>query len=107
MGDDGRLASLVQVLNNSDYRLGLDDVEPDILGRAYEYLLRKFAESQGQSAGEFYTPPEVAIVMARSLDPKPGETVYDPCCRSACLPITCHLPLLHTHANKYNAPLKH
>jgi len=42
--DDGRLASLVQVLSNPDCRLGLDDVEPDILGRAYEYLLRKFAE---------------------------------------------------------------
>jgi type I restriction enzyme M protein len=62
--DDGRLATLVQVLSHPDYRLGLDDVEPDILGRAYEYLLRKFAESQGQSAGEFYTPPEVAVVMA-------------------------------------------
>src|SRR5262249_49706622 len=47
--DDGRLATLVRVLSHPDYRLGLDDVEPDILGRAYEYLLRKFAESQGQS----------------------------------------------------------
>jgi type I restriction enzyme M protein len=45
--DDARLASLIQVL--SRHRLGLDDVEPDILGRAYEYLLRKFAEGQGQS----------------------------------------------------------
>jgi type I restriction enzyme M protein len=62
--DDGRLATLVQVLSHPDYRLGLEDVEPDILGRAYEYLLRKFAESQGQSAGEFYTPPEAAIVVA-------------------------------------------
>lgn len=53
--DDGRLANLIQVLNDPQYRLGLDDVEPDILGRAYEYLLRKFAEGQGQSAGEFYT----------------------------------------------------
>ena len=53
--DDGRLTSLVQVLNN--YRLGLHDVEPDILGRAYEYLLRKFAEGQGQSAGEFLYAP--------------------------------------------------
>jgi type I restriction enzyme M protein len=70
--DDGRLAALVQVLNNPDYRLGLDDVEPDILGRAYEYLIRKFAEGQGQSAGEFYTPREVALVMARILDPQPG-----------------------------------
>lgn len=47
--DDPPLAELIQVL--SKYRLGLNDVEPDILGRAYEYLLRKFAEGQGQSAG--------------------------------------------------------
>ncbi len=42
--DDARLAALIQVLNDTRYRLGLNDVEPDILGRAYEYLLRKFAE---------------------------------------------------------------
>jgi type I restriction enzyme M protein len=56
--DDNRLSNLIQVLNNPVYRLGLDGVEPDILGRAYEYLIRKFAEGQGQSAGEFYTPME-------------------------------------------------
>ena len=104
--DDGRLAVLVQVLNNPKYRLGLDDVEPDILGRAYEYLLRKFAESQGQSAGEFYTPPEIAIVMARFLDPRPGQTVYDPCCGSGGLLIKCHLRLLHTKGKKDNGRLK-
>jgi type I restriction enzyme M protein len=78
--DDERLQALVQKL--SEYRLGLEDVEPDILGRAYEYLLRKFAEGQGQSAGEFYTPREVAVLMARILDPQPVQTVYDPCCVS-------------------------
>ncbi len=72
-------------------------MEPDILGRAYEYLLRKFAEGQGQSAGEFYTPREVAVVMARLLDPQPGMTVYDPCCGSGGLLIKCHLRLLETH----------
>ncbi len=92
--DDGRLVSLVQVLSNPNYRLGLEDVEPDILGRAYEYLLRKFAEGQGQSAGEFYTPREVAVVMARILDPQPGQTIYDPCCGSGGLLIKCHLRLL-------------
>src|SRR5262249_23805867 len=70
------------------------------------YLLRKFAESQGQSAGEFYTPPEVAIVMARLLDPRPGETVYDPCCGSGGLLIKCHLRLLQTHGKKANGRLK-
>lgn len=49
---DESIHRLMQSL--SKYRLGLDDVEPDILGRAYECLLRKFAEDSGQSAGEFY-----------------------------------------------------
>jgi len=95
--DDGRITALVQVLNNPAYRLGLDDVEPNILGRAYEYLIRKFAEGQGQSAGEFYTPREVALLIARLLDPQPGQTVYDPCCGSGGLLIKCHLRLLETH----------
>lgn len=75
-----KLKALVDVLGR--YRLGLNDVEPDILGRAYEYLLRKFAEGSGQSAGEFYTPREVAILMARILNPEPGAEIYDPCCGS-------------------------
>lgn len=52
--DDDRLAALIEVI--SSHRLGLKDTEPDVLGRAYEYLLRKFAEGQGQSArGVLYT----------------------------------------------------
>src|SRR2546428_4076897 len=50
--DDGRLSGLIEVL--SRHRLGLKDVEPDLFGRAYEYLLRKFAEGQGQSAAGLY-----------------------------------------------------
>jgi type I restriction enzyme M protein len=98
--DDQRLVALVGVL--SRHPLGLNDVEPDILGNAYEYLLRKFAEGQGQSAGEFYTPPEVARLMARVLDPEPGVTVYDPACGSGGLLIKCHLRLLDTHGEEQN-----
>jgi type I restriction enzyme M protein len=87
--DDDRLKELINIL--SKYRLGLNDVEPDILGRAYEYLLRKFAEGSGQSAGEFYTPKEVGILMAKILDPKEGDEVYDPCCGSGGLLIKCYL----------------
>ena len=101
--DDAPLVDLVQVL--SKHRLGLEDVEPDVFGRAYEYLLRKFAEGQGQSAGEFYTPREVAILMARILDPAPGMTVYDPCCGSGGLLIKCHLRLLETHGQRKNGRL--
>lgn len=98
--DNDRLAALVKTLGQ--HRLGLNDVQPDLLGRAYEYLLRKFAEGQGQSAGEFYTPAEVARVMARILDPQPGMTVYDPCCGSSGLLIKCHLRLLETHGKAIN-----
>ncbi|RKY63237.1 MAG: SAM-dependent DNA methyltransferase [Candidatus Latescibacterota bacterium] len=95
---DEQLRRLIQVL--SRYRLGLRDVEPDILGRAYEYLLRKFAEGQGQSAGEFYTPREVAILMAHILDPEPGDEIYDPACGSGGLLIKCHLRFVE----KYGVP---
>ena len=78
--DNDRLFTLIQIL--SRYRLGLKDVEADILGRAYEYLLRKFAEGQGQSAGEFYTPREVTWLMAYILDPQPGDEIHDPACGS-------------------------
>ena len=55
--DDARLSNLIEAI--SAKRLGLTDVEGDIIGRSYEYLIRKFAEGGGQSAGEFYTPGEV------------------------------------------------
>ncbi|MDW8382530.1 MAG: N-6 DNA methylase [Verrucomicrobiota bacterium] len=101
---DEHLAALIEVL--SRHRLGLKDVEPDVLGRAYEYLLRKFAEGQGQSAGEFYTPREVGILMARLLEPEPGMTVYDPACGSGGLLIKCHLRLLERYGKQENGRLK-
>ncbi len=101
---DEYLAQLVQVL--SRHRLGLDDVEPDILGRAYEYLLRKFAEDSGQSAGEFYTPREVGVLMARLIEPQAGMRIYDPCCGSGGLLIKCHLRLLETHGVDENGRRK-
>ena len=87
--DDDRLAALIEVINR--HRLGLKNTEPDILGRVYEYLLRKFAEGQGQSAGEFYTPKEVGWLMAHLIDPEPYTTIYDPCCGSSGLLIKARL----------------
>jgi len=87
--DDERLAKLIEII--SRHRLGLKNTEPDILGRAYEYLLRKFAEGQGQSAGEFYTPKEVGVLMAQLINPAPKTTVYDPACGSAGLLIKARL----------------
>jgi type I restriction enzyme M protein len=87
--NDDVLKELINVL--SKHRLGLRDVDADILGRAYEYLLRKFAEGSGQSAGEFYTPGEIAVLMSHILDPEPGKEIYDPCCGSGGLLIKCFL----------------
>lgn len=109
---DDHLAEVMQVLQK--HRLGLHDVQPDLIGDAYEYLLRKFAEGSGQSAGEFYTPAEVARLLATILDPEPGMEIYDPCCGSAGLLIKCHLRLLekygttgngHRHLDASTAPV--
>ncbi len=56
----------------------------------------------GKSAGEFFTPPEVARLMAIILDPQPGQTVYDPCCGSGGLLIKTHLRLLETRGDRRN-----
>ena len=77
---DASLKKLLDILNRK--RLGLMDIDADLLGNAYEYLLGKFSEGSGKSAGEFYTPREVAELMGKILSPEPGETVYDPACGS-------------------------
>jgi type I restriction enzyme M protein len=102
---DAALDSLIELFSEPRYRLGLTDVEPDFLGRAYEYLLRKFAEGQGQSAGEFYTPKEVGILMACLVEPQQGEEVYDYACGSAGLLIKCELRL-HERDRVVKRPLK-
>jgi type I restriction enzyme M protein len=89
--DDDRLSNLIEKISKK--RLGLKDVEPDIIGRSYEYLIRKFAEGGGQSAGEFYTPAEVGWMMASIMRPEPGMEIYDPTCGSAGLLIKCELEM--------------
>lgn len=88
---DAALRGVIETLSDPRYRLGLKDVEPDFLGRCYEYLLRKFAEGSGQSAGEFFTPTEVGFLMAEILKPRPREDAYDYACGSAGLLIKLQL----------------
>jgi type I restriction enzyme M protein len=105
--DDARLSNLIEAI--SAKRLGLTDVEGDIIGRSYEYLIRKFAEGGGQSAGEFYTPGEVGEIMALIMDPQPGMGIYDPTCGSAGLLIKCELALdgkMKAAGKKTYAPLR-
>ena len=64
----------------SKYHLRNEDFEfPDLLGAAYEYLIRDFADSAGKKGGEFYTPRAVVHLMVRLLNPQQGMSVYDPC----------------------------
>jgi type I restriction enzyme M protein len=60
------------------------NVTPDVLGDAYEYLIKKFADENkaGTSAGQFYTPPEVRDIIIRFIQPQPDQTMYDPTCGS-------------------------
>lgn len=86
-----KLREVVETFSDARYRLGLADVQPDFLGRAYEFLLRKFAEGSGQSAGEFFTPTEVGFLMAHIIRPKPGEECHDYACGSAGLLVKLQL----------------
>ena len=61
----------------------------DVIGNAYEYLIKNFAASGGQKAGEFYTPPEVSDLIAALLDPQPGDSICDPACGSGSLLMKC------------------
>lgn len=60
--------------------LGNRSAQADILGQAYEYLIKKFADASNKKAGEFYTPRAVVRLMVRILDPREWESIYDPTC---------------------------
>jgi type I restriction enzyme M protein len=75
---DRLLADLIDHFSRMD--LSNAAVPNDILGDAYEYLIKKFADLTNKKAGEFYTPRSVVRLMVGILDPKAGETVYDPAC---------------------------
>lgn len=74
---DAKLQELLQHFDK--IRLRDEDFEfPDLLGAAYEYLIKFFADSAGKKAGEFYTPSGVVTLLVKILDPKPGMSIYDP-----------------------------
>lgn len=75
---DDKLRTLIEHM--SKYKLGNNDYDADLMGDAYEMLLKKFADLTKAKAGEFYTPRSVVKLLVRILDPQPGETVYDPAC---------------------------
>ena len=72
----------------------------DVIGNAYEYLIKNFAASGGQKAGEFYTPPEVSDLMSELLDPQPGDSICDPACGSGSLLMKCGRKVVENHDSK-------
>lgn len=78
--NDSKIRDLIEHL--SKRKLGNKNYPADLMGDAYEILLKKFADDSKAQAGEFYTPRSVVSLLVRILDPQPGETVYDPACGS-------------------------
>jgi len=75
-----RLLAVLDVFTS--LKLDPDSVTHDLLGNAYEYLLKNFADESGKKAGEFFTPRAVVRLMVQLLDPQEGESIYDPTCGS-------------------------
>jgi type I restriction enzyme M protein len=74
----------------------------DVIGNAYEFLIKNFASTSGKKAGEFYTPPEVSTLMARLMDPQEGDEICDPTCGSGSLLMKCgRLVRERTGSRKY------
>lgn len=86
--------TLVNLLEHfSAHTLSIANVPDDQLGNAYEYLIKQFADDSGHTAAEFYTNRTVVRLMTLIMDPKPGESVYDPTCGSGGLLLNCALQL--------------
>ena len=82
---------LNQLLDHFElFRLRKCDVDSDILGNAYEYLIKFFADDAGQKGGEFYTPKEVVQLIVNILNPRPNMSIYDPTCGSGGMLLECH-----------------
>lgn len=75
---DERLKDLVEHM--SKIRVGNNDYAADVMGDAYEYLIKKFADLSKKNAGEFYTPRTIVKLLVMLMAPQAGETVYDPAC---------------------------
>jgi len=105
-------AVLERLLQHFDrYRLRNADVEADMLGNAYEYLIAQFADDAGKKGGEFYTPKQVVKLIVECLDPKEGMEICDPACGSGGMLLECFHYLqnrkknpksLHLHGQEIN-----
>lgn len=81
----------------SQYDLCNSNVDSDLLGNSYEYLIKHFADLTNKKAGEFYTPRSVVHLLGLILDPHEGETIYDPACGTGGMLLECVDHLKHNH----------
>ena len=84
---DEKLKNLIE--HFSKHPLSLANVPEDELGNGYEYLIKQFADDSGHTAQEFYTNRTLVHLMAQMLEPKAGETIYDPTCGTGGMLISC------------------
>lgn len=84
---DATLERLLQHFEKHRFRNA--DVEADVLGNAYEYLIAQFADDAGKKGGEFYTPKMVVRLIVECLKPDEGMSVYDPTCGSGGMLLEC------------------
>ncbi|MHC1726481.1 MAG: N-6 DNA methylase [Syntrophobacteraceae bacterium] len=84
---DAMLRDLVEHFRTLD--LTLANLPEDELGQGYEYLIKKFADDSGHTAAEFYTNRTVVHLMTEMLEPRPGESIYDPTCGSGGMLLSC------------------
>lgn len=92
LGDTKHRDVVLQKLINHFSQISLKNSElsePDMLGRAYEYLIEKFADDAGKKGGEFYTPKKVVELIVQLLKPKEGMRICDPTCGSGGMLIEC------------------
>lgn len=94
-----RLRVLVATFDREvlDFRPSKLGKRQDVVGNAYMFLIQKFAEGAGKKGGEFFTPPEVSRLLARLVDPQPGDRLYDPTMGSGSLLISVAEHLQHAH----------
>lgn len=90
---DALLVNLIE--HFSHYTLRNENVNPDMLGQAYEYLIKHFADLTNKKAGEFYTPRSVVHLLGLILDPHEGESIYDPACGTGGMLLECVDHLKH------------
>jgi type I restriction enzyme M protein len=94
-------ALLIDLIEHfSQYNLSNKNVHSDILGQAYEYLIKHFADLVNKKAGEFYTPRSVVHLMGLILNPQEGDSIYDPACGTGGMFLEC-INLVKEHSKDY------